>query len=220
MDIKKSKKADLESWRSIFLTIGLAISLGTLLLAFEWKSPTTNQDDFSFGSPIFDVDIIPITQKPKPKIKIPKHILADKFELAKNDRKDIRDEVIVPDYFDPDTYFDSLPDEKWEMVVEPWYEFPQFEPKFPGNINQFLKENVHYPEMSTQLCEEGTVYISFVVGANGKVRDIKIIRGVSDRLDEESIRVIKKMPLWTPAKQGDRKVSTTLTLPIKFTLRN
>ncbi|MFY9592507.1 MAG: energy transducer TonB, partial [Bacteroidales bacterium] len=38
MQIKKSKKADLESRKSTFFLIGLSVSLALLLLVFEWTS--------------------------------------------------------------------------------------------------------------------------------------------------------------------------------------
>ena len=38
MELKKSKKANLEGKRTIFLEIGLVVVLGIILAAFEWSS--------------------------------------------------------------------------------------------------------------------------------------------------------------------------------------
>ena len=41
MEIKKSEKANLENKKLLFVEIGLVISLGITLLAFEWTSKET-----------------------------------------------------------------------------------------------------------------------------------------------------------------------------------
>ena len=57
---------------------------------------------------------------------------------------------------------------------------------------------------------------SFVVGRDGKIRDIIILRGIGGGCDEEAIRVIKSMPKWIPGKQDSRLVSCRFTLSFTF----
>ena len=67
----------------------------------------------------------------------------------------------------------------------------------------------------------GTVFVNFVIGQDGKVKDIKVLRGVpgGKMLDEEAIRVIKKLPPFNPGKQRGKPVSVSYNLPVRFILR-
>jgi periplasmic protein TonB len=94
-------------------------------------------------------------------------------------------------------------------------------PEFPGGENaliEFLKKQIKYPEDAKDLGISGTVYTSFVVGTDGKLKESKIIKGVHPILDEEALRVLEKMPAWKPGKQKGKPVNVSYVLPIKFTL--
>jgi TonB family protein len=95
-------------------------------------------------------------------------------------------------------------------------------PQFPGGTDkliEFIKTNVRYPEDAKKAGITGTVFVSFTVTTNGKITDIKILRGVSSSLDAESIRVVKAMPDWKPGKNEKGEiVPVEYTLPIKFAL--
>ena len=58
----------------------------------------------------------------------------------------------------------------------------------------------------------------FVVEKDGSISDIKILKGVDQYIDQESIKVIKAMPKWKPGKQMGKKVRVRQILPLKFTL--
>ncbi len=92
--------------------------------------------------------------------------------------------------------------------------------KFPGDINKWLSENMTYPEAASKMAIEGTVYITFVVDTDGSVTNIKVLRGVDDVLDKEAIRVITKMPKWTPGMANGNKVKQFFTVPLQFKIRN
>ena len=61
--------------------------------------------------------------------------------------------------------------------------------------------------------------LQFVVGADGKVTNVKVLRGVDPALDKEAVRVVQSSPKWTPGKQRDRAVKVTYTFPVIFQLR-
>ena len=73
MEAKKSPEADLTKKSGLFLNIGLAISIGLVLLAFEWKSYDKGSlmelaavnDDFEEMT-----EIPPTNQPPPPPPKI------------------------------------------------------------------------------------------------------------------------------------------------------
>ena len=83
---------------------------------------------------------------------------------------------------------------------------------------RFIQQNVQYPNEAKEKNEQGSVYVSFVIMIDGSVTDIKIIKGVSDSLDAEAVRVIKKMPNWIPAQRYGIPVQSRCTLPITFRL--
>ena len=94
-------------------------------------------------------------------------------------------------------------------------------PEFPGGEKEVLKyiaENVNYPAEAKEKGIEGTVYIKFVVNAEGKVQDVATLRGVAPLLDQEAIRVIESMPEWKPGRQGGKPVNVCIQVPIKFHL--
>lgn len=95
------------------------------------------------------------------------------------------------------------------------------EPSFPGGINkmyEFLQENIHYPTESMERGVEGTAYIQFIVEKNGLISQITVLRGVSREIDAESIRVVRKMPKWTPGISDGENVRVRYTLPLIFRL--
>lgn len=101
------------------------------------------------------------------------------------------------------------------------YEFVKERPQFPGGndaLDKFIKNNLRYPVIAKENRIEGKVYVSFVVEKDGKLTDIKVMRGLGNGCDEEAIRTINLMPKWTPGKQEGKNVRVRYVLPISFKL--
>lgn len=97
-------------------------------------------------------------------------------------------------------------------------------PVFPGGIDkmfEYLQNNVNYPQVEKEEGVSGAVYVSFVIGSDGKVQDVKILSGIANGpgCNKEALRVVSSMPNWTPGKQDGRAVPVQYSLPIKFVLR-
>ena len=75
-----------------------------------------------------------------------------------------------------------------------------------------------YPAIARENGIEGVVYVGFVVGKDGSIRDVQVKRGIAGGCNEEAIRVIKLMPNWNPGKQNGKAVSVAFTIPVKFKL--
>lgn len=104
---------------------------------------------------------------------------------------------------------------------EKTYDFVEQEPTYPGgedSMQLFIQENIVYPSDDVENGIQGTVYVSFIVGSDGAVSDVGVIRGVSESLDAEAIRVIEAMPNWNPGEQAGKKVRVRFTLPIRYHL--
>ena len=52
--------------------------------------------------------------------------------------------------------------------------------------------------------------MNFVVDREGKITNIKVIKGIGFGCDEESIRVLGKMPLWAQENSGDKQFWSVL----------
>jgi protein TonB len=85
---------------------------------------------------------------------------------------------------------------------------------------QFLQENIYYPSGAKDAAIEGTVYVTFTVGKDGTLSDIKVKKGLGMGLDEAAIEGVKKMPKWTPARQNGSPTRLSKTIPVKFKLSN
>ncbi|MEY3342887.1 MAG: hypothetical protein RL090_571, partial [Bacteroidota bacterium] len=66
----------------------------------------------------------------------------------------------------------------------------------------------------------GTVFITFVIGKDGKVENVKVLRGIGGGCDDEAVRVVSNMPAWLPGKQRGQPVMVQFNLPIKFSLED
>ena len=65
---------------------------------------------------------------------------------------------------------------------------------------------------------QGKVFITFIVGTDGQLSDIRAVRGPSEDFKEEAVRVLSNSPRWIPGFQNGRKVKVQYTVPINFTL--
>jgi len=95
-------------------------------------------------------------------------------------------------------------------------------PQFPGGqaeMMQFISKNMKYPTIAQENGTQGRVTCQFVVGADGRVRDVNVLRGVDPYLDKEAVRVIMSMPKWIPGKQNGKAVSVKYTIPVVFRLQ-
>ncbi|PZF71359.1 energy transducer TonB [Taibaiella soli] len=91
-------------------------------------------------------------------------------------------------------------------------------PQFAGSMEDYLHNNLRYPEMAREAGVQGRVVVEFVVNEVGEIGAIKVRRGIGGGCDDEAVRVIKNMPRWRPGKQNGHPVNVLMTLPITFTL--
>ncbi len=131
-------------------------------------------------------------------------------ELAKMDPdnmviKLIPVKIIKPNVTDADVY----------EVVENMPEFP--DGGMPG-LMKYLSANIRYPEAAHKDGTQGRVTVQFVVGKDGSIGNVSILRGVDPALDAEAIRVISGMPKWKPGTQKGEPVNVKYTVPVMFRL--
>ena len=102
------------------------------------------------------------------------------------------------------------------------YEQPVVHPQFKGGMNKFYKflgENIRYPVEASRRGVMGRVMLSFTVCEDGSMCDYKVEKGVGFGLNEEALRVVKKMDgLWQPGSLRGKVVPVKYDLPINFQL--
>lgn len=95
------------------------------------------------------------------------------------------------------------------------------QPSFPGGqgaLMAWLNDNIKYPVVAAENGIQGKVIVQFVVGKNGSISNVKVLRSVDPSLDKEAVRVVSNMPNWTPGKQNGASVNVRFTLPVTFRL--
>jgi TonB family protein len=101
------------------------------------------------------------------------------------------------------------------------YIIVQEQPTFAGGDEariKYIKENIKYPEEARAKGIQGTVFVTFVVEANGSISGVRLLRGIGGGCDEESVRLIENMPRWVPGKQRGQAVRVQFNMPIRFVL--
>ena len=78
---------------------------------------------------------------------------------------------------------------------------------------------MRYPERAVRDGIQGRGMVDFIIDKDGKVTDVRVVRGVDPDLDEEAVRVISASPKWKPGRMNGQKVRTSVTVPVEFRLK-
>lgn len=95
-------------------------------------------------------------------------------------------------------------------------------PEYEGGqkaLFTYLGNSIKYPESMKADSVEGTSFISFVISAEGKVEDVKVVKSLHTDADAEAMRVIGEMGSWIPGMKEGKAVAVQYTLPIRFVLQ-
>lgn len=105
----------------------------------------------------------------------------------------------------------------------PYYECDVL-PSFLGSSDPkvFLEKWVYaylkYPQEAVRNGIQGRVLVDFVIDEKGKVKDVKVLKGVDPLLDAEAVKVVSASPDWRPARHGGKKVRSEMSLYVEFKL--
>jgi len=229
MEAKKSKKADLERRKGMFLEIGLVVALSIILVAFEWtKGEDKDVDEDVVAEIQFEDEMMQITRreepKPEPKPEQPK--VAEVLDI-------VDDDVEIEDDFDfdmeatDDTQYDftsMIGEDEEEIEEEEVFFIVEDMPTFNGGdpateFRKYIAQNLRYPEIAAENGISGRVIVQFAVNRTGQVVDAVVVRSIDPALDKEAIRVVMSSPKWTPGKQRGKAVKVLFTFPINFVLQ-
>ncbi len=220
MELKKNPGADLNKQRGIFFQIGMVVSVGLMLYAFNYKQyeqSASSLGDLVIEDPV-EMDVPQTEQKVTPPPPPPPPVL----EVVADDEVIEEDEVQSTEVTQ-DTKIDIPVIEPEEGPAEPEiFTIVEEMPSFPGGdqaLLEFMGKNTKYPPMARENGLQGIVVVTFVVDEKGNINNVQVLRGIGGGCDEEAIRVVKSMPPWKPGKQRGLPVRVQYNLPFRFTLR-
>ncbi|MDX9782392.1 MAG: energy transducer TonB [Bacteroidales bacterium] len=230
MEIKKTPKADLENKKILFRELGLIVSLALVLLAFEWKSYDKQISTLGDNNAaVIEEEMIPITNEtPPPPQEAPKiPTISDVIEIVDDDMK-IENELIINTEDDKNLgveikdYVKGPVEEVIEEEEIPFTiveEKPSFQGGDENTFTKWVASKLVYPEIAKENGVQGRVILQFLVGTDGSVSDVKVVRGVDASLDREAARVVASSPKWKPGRQRNKPVKVRYTFPVIFQLR-
>lgn len=228
MEVKKNPKANLEHLRSTFTTIGLAVVLGMLLVAFNWTTRERSVGDLGQVIAIDLEEEMIATEReqkpePPPPPPPPQETVIEELVIVDN-KEDVADIEINTEVTEETMIVQTDITIKAEVIEEEPEVFLVVEqqPEFPGGMEslmKYLQNNIKYPQIAKENGVSGKVYVNFVVDDKGNITKIKVIRGVDPSLDGEAVRVVEGMPRWKPGKQRGKAVYVSYNLPISFVLQ-
>ena len=220
---KKSPEADLTRKSSLYLSIGLVVSLLVVNTAFEWKFYDDGAladlgqvtDDFEEM-----LDIPPTEQPPPPPPKIQQPEIIEvpdeeeiEDEIEVNLDVEITEESAIEQIVFEEPVEEEVADEVFTIVEQ--------QPVYPGGMSafyQFVQKKLKYPSQARRMGIEGRVFVQFVVDKKGNITEVVAVRGIGAGCDVEAVRVIKSSPKWKAGKQRGKAVKVRMILPITFKL--
>lgn len=236
MEAKKTVNEELRSQKSTNMLIGYVLALAAMFVAFEY---TQREVKVVEEEKIYDYrmeeDMIPITKQevvvaPPPaaaptvmefinEVDDDTELPEEEIETSEEMNQAITTVVgtgapaaVVTGPVGPVVEADD-DDRIYEMVEE--------NAQFPGGDAEcfkWLSDHIKYPSICVEQGVQGRVTVNFVVNRDGSIVDVKTVRSPDPNLTKEAERVVKLMPKWKPARQGNKTVRSRFTLPVMFRL--
>jgi TonB family protein len=95
--------------------------------------------------------------------------------------------------------------------------------EFPGGkakLANYLKRNLVYPESGLDDGKEGTTVVRINVDKTGNVKASEIVNSLGKEFDREIMKVVSRMPKWSPAKQNGESVESSVSFKVEFRYDN
>lgn len=141
----------------------------------------------------------------------------------------------VPNVQKPEQYYvDSVDTENAEVTTaveqaapEP-VRTPPSEPVYvkaePVNgyeaLYAYFSKELIYPEAAVKDSIEGVLTVKFLINKEGRPEKIETSGTLGVLFDKEAVRLIQNMPLWKPATVNGQPITSKLSIPLTFQLRN
>ncbi len=239
MEVKKTPRADINRYSSLFLWLGLVFTLFVIWRFIEYKQ--YEKDDFKDEKWVVNAD--ELEQNKEVKVEQPKIEQQQQKKAPPAEVKKVKDEEKVENI-----QFESSETDEEEAIDEPeeiqteepeeeevniGFKFVESAPVFPGcekyegnkeklkkcmsrKIEKFVKRNFN-KDIASDIGATGVVRVMvvFIVDKNGKISKIQAMSPYQE-LKDEAVRVIRSLPKMKPGKQRGKPVNVMYQLPIVF----
>lgn len=106
-----------------------------------------------------------------------------------------------------------------KLVADSNFEVAATFPDGEENFKKYVAKNIRLPEIENKI--SGEIHMSFTIGVDGFLTDIKLTKNTLGKLGEEiaidAIRVLSLCPKWNPATKGNKPIKMTSMIPLKIT---
>lgn len=82
----------------------------------------------------------------------------------------------------------------------------------------WVSANLDYPTDAIANAEQGIVYVSFTVNADGTLENVEIAQGISQNLDNAVLKLVSEMPV-NELLENNQNQASSYILPVKFVIR-
>lgn len=227
MEPKKNPNIDVNNASStrLFFQIGLSLALLVTFGLFSFKVIEKEKQAVKVQYEVDDIEMVEATKQEPPKEKPP---VEQQVEVV-DDEEEIKDTTTFKETeFKEDFKVKEKPKLEVKKTVKKRKIFTIVEQQaeFPGGyeaMQAFIQKMIEYPDEAYENDVSGIVQIEMTVDETGKIIGVKpaapLNRQIGFGLEEEAVRVVKKMPNWKPAKQASENVAVKFTIPIFFELQ-
>jgi protein TonB len=224
LEIKKTEHADLDKKEFFFFSISLFITLLMVLGAFEYKQyekpvmELVSRNTNTFEE-MLDVPATEIPPTPEVIVQQPRLVEVPDEQQIEDEVKFVFDVEVTEDTKIQEAVITEAP--KVEEETEEIFTIVESTAEPKGGLAAFYKsvgEQIKYPAQARRMRVEGKVFVEFIVGKDGKITEVKAVKGIGAGCDEEAVRIIENSPPWNPGKQRGKPVRQRMVLPIIFRL--
>jgi protein TonB len=221
----RNNNVDLRQRYPVLFEVGLALSLGLIIILFSIPlEKTSSLDIVETEQEIVLVEEVEQTrqiEKPPPPPKAPAPIevaneaVTEEIDLDFDMDLDLNETITGPPAPPPPPAAAPEPEPEPEPESEIFVVVEE-PPQLIGGIGG-IQERIRYPEVARLAGIEGTVFVQFVVDENGNVIDPFCIRDPGGSTCEEAIRAVSTSK-FEPGRQRGKPVKVRFSLPVKFRL--
>ncbi len=227
LEIKKTEHADLDKKEVFFFSISLFITLIMVLGAFEYKQydkpvmELVSRNTNTFEE-MLDVPATEIPPTPEVIVQQPQLVEVPDEQEIEEDVKFVFDVEVTEDTKIQAVEVIEAPKQIEEETEEIFtiVEVSAAPKDGLAAFYQSMAEQIKYPSQARRLRVEGKVFVEFVIGKDGKITEVKAVKGIGAGCDEEAVRIIQNSPPWNPGRQRGKPVRQRMVLPIIFKLAN
>ncbi len=232
--LKKNPDINIENYSGLFYRTGMIFALLFAIIALSYTIYDVTIKGFGVSKTPIDEDFITIEpaakmeqqkNQPPPPEKKTLLVFTDINPIDNNTEIENRADIETPE-IDPNAHVDipySPPGGATDEMIPEFMDFPLVDtkPEFPGGEKDLLKfiGGTPFANPCKQIDMEGTVYVRFLVGKDGKVKDVEVAKSPHPCFDKAVLNYFEKMPAWKPGMHRGQPVNVRYVAPIKFYLR-